>query len=161
PNNNSLLTTAPPISNQIGQLTAQIGQLNSQLGGPMGATSMQQGGLGPPHPQGGLGGVHNPYGMNMNPSALAAASAHRNPEQTIYDQQLEIAALQKECARFQQELEMSREKLTSCMNSIKNFWSPELKKERAMRKEDATKYTMLTEHLQLLQAEKQVRTYLN
>ncbi|GFO27652.1 Elks/rab6-interacting/cast family member 1 [Plakobranchus ocellatus] len=39
------------------------------------------------------------------------------------------------------------------MNSIKTFWSPELKKERAVRKEEAARCNLLNEQLKVTQAE--------
>ena len=75
----------------------------------------------------------------------------------ILDMQGQIADLNKECATIQQELDLTREKLSSSMNSIKTFWSPELKKERVMRKEEMGKYAMMNEQLRAAQAENQVR----
>ena len=43
------------------------------------------------------------------------------------------------------------------MNSIKTFWSPELKKERAVRKEEAARCALLHEHLKVAEAELRVR----
>ena len=74
----------------------------------------------------------------------------------ILDMQAQIADLNKECATIQQELDLTREKLSSSMNSIKTFWSPELKKERVMRKEEMGKYAMMNEQLRASQAENQV-----
>lgn len=42
------------------------------------------------------------------------------------------------------------------MNSIKTFWSPELKKERALRKDEATKMTVWKEQYRVVQEETQV-----
>ncbi len=74
----------------------------------------------------------------------------------ILDLQSQIAELNKECAAYQMELEMTRDKLGSSMNSIKTFWSPELKKERVMRKEESGKLMTLSEQLRMAQAEKKV-----
>ena len=41
------------------------------------------------------------------------------------------------------------------MNSIKTFWSPELKKERALRKEDSIRISTLQEQLKVAQEENQ------
>lgn len=43
------------------------------------------------------------------------------------------------------------------MNSIKTFWSPELKKERALRKDEATKMAVWKEQYRMVQEETQVR----
>lgn len=42
------------------------------------------------------------------------------------------------------------------MNSIKTFWSPELKKERALRKDEATKISVWKEQYRVVQDETQV-----
>ncbi|XP_061187411.1 ELKS/Rab6-interacting/CAST family member 1-like isoform X1 [Saccostrea echinata] len=71
----------------------------------------------------------------------------------ILDLEGQIADLSKECAKLHQELDSTKEKLSSSMNSIKTFWSPELKKERALRKEESAKYCLLNEQLKVAQAE--------
>lgn len=43
------------------------------------------------------------------------------------------------------------------MNSIKTFWSPELKKERALRKDEATKMAVWKEQYKVVQEETQVK----
>lgn len=45
----------------------------------------------------------------------------------------------------------------STMHSIKTFWSPELKRERAVRKEEMQKAALLQEQLRMSQTEGQVR----
>ena len=75
----------------------------------------------------------------------------------ILELQGQIADLNKECAKCQQELDSTKDKLSSSMNSIKTFWSPELKKERAMRKEESAKYCLLNEQLKVAQAELKVK----
>lgn len=80
--------------------------------------------------------------------------------QLILDLQGQICDLQRECNNLHQDLDQSNQKLSSSMNSIKTFWSPELKKERAMRKEEGTKYAMLHEQLRLSTQENQVRNCL-
>ncbi|KAG5445297.1 hypothetical protein CSKR_111851, partial [Clonorchis sinensis] len=67
----------------------------------------------------------------------------------------DVTILQRECIRLQHELELTREKLNACTTSIRTFWSPELKRERAMRKEENAKYAILADHLHQLQLEKQ------
>jgi hypothetical protein len=65
--------------------------------------------------------------------------------------------LQRELGNLKKELELTNQKLGSSMHSIKTFWSPELKKERALRKEESTKYSLINEQLKLLNSENQVR----
>lgn len=71
----------------------------------------------------------------------------------VLDLEGQIAELSKDCAKLQQELDSTKEKLSSSMNSIKTFWSPELKKERALRKEESAKYCLMNEQLKVAQAE--------
>ncbi|KAK3722298.1 hypothetical protein QZH41_017751, partial [Actinostola sp. cb2023] len=55
-------------------------------------------------------------------------------------------------------MEAKEAKLSSSMRSIKMFWSPELKKERAARKSEAEKYTQLKEQFNIVSKESQQRT---
>ncbi|XP_076114961.1 ELKS/Rab6-interacting/CAST family member 1-like isoform X5 [Mytilus galloprovincialis] len=71
----------------------------------------------------------------------------------ILELQSQIADLNKDCAKMQQEVDSYKDKLSSSMNSIKTFWSPELKKERALRKEENAKYCLMNEQLKVAQAE--------
>lgn len=69
--------------------------------------------------------------------------------------------LQRELANLKKELELTNQKLGSSMHSIKTFWSPELKKERALRKEESAKYSLINDQLKLLNSENQVSQILN
>lgn len=64
--------------------------------------------------------------------------------------------LGRELSNLKRELELTNQKLGSSMHSIKTFWSPELKKERALRKEESAKYSLINDQLKLLNAENQV-----
>lgn len=64
--------------------------------------------------------------------------------------------LQRELGNLKKELELTNQKLGSSMHSIKTFWSPELKKERALRKEESAKYSLINDQLKLLSNENQV-----
>lgn len=68
--------------------------------------------------------------------------------------------LQRELANLKKELELTSQKLGSSMHSIKTFWSPELKKERALRKEESAKYSLINDQLKLLNSENQVSSKL-
>lgn len=68
--------------------------------------------------------------------------------------------LQRELAKFKKELELTNQKLGSSMHSIKTFWSPELKKERALRKEESAKYSLINDQLKLLNSENQKQAML-
>lgn len=70
--------------------------------------------------------------------------------------QLQNSDLQRELANLKKELELTNQKLGSSMHSIKTFWSPELKKERALRKEESARYSLLSDQLKLLNSENQV-----
>lgn len=73
------------------------------------------------------------------------------------DLQHQNTDLQRELAQLKRELELTNQKLGSSMHSIKTFWSPELKKERALRKEESAKYSLINDQLKLLSTENQVR----
>ena len=77
----------------------------------------------------------------------------------ILELQSQITDLNKDCAKLQQELDSTKDKLSSTMNSIKTFWSPELKKERSLRKEESAKYSLLNEQFKVTQAELKVRYF--
>ncbi|KFD49435.1 hypothetical protein M513_09702, partial [Trichuris suis] len=59
---------------------------------------------------------------------------------------------------LRREWQSTVEKLNATMNSIKSFWSPELKKERALRKEEATKLLMLQDQLKMAVLNSQKQT---
>ncbi|ELU00655.1 hypothetical protein CAPTEDRAFT_42317, partial [Capitella teleta] len=77
----------------------------------------------------------------------------RSRDTLILDMQAQITERNKECASLHQELDLAREKVSSSMNSIKTFWSPELKKERALRKEENAKLNSLQDQLRVSQIE--------
>ncbi|WAR25820.1 RB6I2-like protein [Mya arenaria] len=78
---------------------------------------------------------------------------HFSRDSLILELQSQITDLNKDCAKMQQELDSTKDKLSSTMNSIKTFWSPELKKERSLRKEECAKYSLLNEQFKATQAE--------
>lgn len=84
-----------------------------------------------------------------------APSSTQVRDTIVLDLQGQLNDCMRENAMYQKELEITKEKLSSSMNSIKTFWSPELKKERALRKEEASKITQLTEQLRLAQREQE------
>ena len=81
-------------------------------------------------------------------------------ETLIIDLQSQLADLNKECAILQQSVDTTKEKLNSSMNSIKTFWSPELKKERQLRKEESNKLNSVTEQYRMGIEESKVCFYL-
>lgn len=80
----------------------------------------------------------------------------RDREAYVFDLQTQLTELQKEYNSLKKELEVTNQKLGSSMHSIKTFWSPELKKERALRKEESAKYALINDQLKLLNSENQV-----
>merc|ERR1712096_319399 len=73
----------------------------------------------------------------------------------VFSESHRITELQKEILKLKKDMEMrniemeSKEaKLSSSVKSIKQFWSPELKKERAQRKEESEKCKSLEQQLQ-------------
>lgn len=80
------------------------------------------------------------------------------PNSLTYAQELRarLAEIQGNYASVKRELETATQKLGSTMHSIKTFWSPELKKERALRKEEATKYALINDQMKLMRVEVQV-----
>ena len=93
--------------------------------------------------------------MNVvTPSAtMTPAVATTDPLLTLKTQLLE---LHKVNAQLRAELDGTSQKLQSSMSSIKTFWSPELKKERALRKEEIAKFVLVQEQLRLSTLENQV-----
>ncbi|KAI4900890.1 hypothetical protein NFI96_016089, partial [Prochilodus magdalenae] len=67
----------------------------------------------------------------------------------------QLRELQRENDMLRRELEVKDSKLGSSVNSIKSFWSPELKKERGMRKEEVGKTSILKEQMRVLDDENQ------
>uniref|UniRef100_A0A2C9JID4 ELKS/Rab6-interacting/CAST family member 1 n=1 Tax=Biomphalaria glabrata TaxID=6526 RepID=A0A2C9JID4_BIOGL len=80
-------------------------------------------------------------------------STHEFRNSLVFEMQVQISDLHKEVSKLQKDLDQTREKLSASMNSIKTFWSPELKKERAVRKEEAARCNLMTEQLKVIQAE--------
>lgn len=95
------------------------------------------------------------YGRSarQSPNPLNMAGGDRGYLGDLQHQQTD---LQRELGTLKRELELTNQKLGSSMHSIKTFWSPELKKERALRKEESAKYSLINDQLKLLNNENQV-----
>ncbi|XP_067854850.1 ERC protein 2 isoform X2 [Heptranchias perlo] len=76
-------------------------------------------------------------------------------DNTMVDLQAQLKDLQRENEILRKELEIKDTKLGSSMNSIKTFWSPELKKERVLRKEEAARMSVLKEQMRVSHEESQ------
>lgn len=86
-------------------------------------------------------------------SATTAATPGIDPLLTLKTQLLDLHKINQS---LRQDLELTSQKLQSSMSSIKTFWSPELKKERALRKEEIAKFALVQEQLRLANLENQV-----
>ncbi|XP_076859136.1 ERC protein 2-like isoform X2 [Brachyhypopomus gauderio] len=67
----------------------------------------------------------------------------------------QLKELQRETDLLRRELDVKDGKLCSAVNSIKVFWSPELKKERGMRKEESARMSILKEQMTVMDEENQ------
>uniref|UniRef100_A0A8C6TN48 ELKS/RAB6-interacting/CAST family member 1a n=1 Tax=Neogobius melanostomus TaxID=47308 RepID=A0A8C6TN48_9GOBI len=76
-------------------------------------------------------------------------------DNTILDLQTQLKEVLRENDLLRREVEVKESKLSSSMNSIKTFWSPELKKERALRKDEASKIAVWKEQYRVIQEEAQ------
>ncbi|XP_017493422.1 PREDICTED: ERC protein 2-like, partial [Rhagoletis zephyria] len=78
----------------------------------------------------------------------------------VMELQARLNDLQNQFSSVKRELDATTQKLGSSMHSIKTFWSPELKKERALRKEEAAKYALINDQLKILRSENQKQSAL-
>ncbi|TNN70896.1 ELKS/Rab6-interacting/CAST family member 1 [Liparis tanakae] len=82
-------------------------------------------------------------------------SVRQARDNTILDLQAQLKEVLRENEMLRREVEVKESKLSSSMNSIKTFWSPELKKERALRKDEVSKITVWKEQYRVIQDEAQ------
>lgn len=97
--------------------------------------------------------------LYFDDDAYGTRSARQSPtshQPFLGELQHQNSDLQRELGNLKKELELTNQKLGSSMHSIKTFWSPELKKERALRKEESAKYSLINDQLKLLSSENQV-----
>uniref|UniRef100_A0AAR2JYU4 ELKS/RAB6-interacting/CAST family member 2 n=1 Tax=Pygocentrus nattereri TaxID=42514 RepID=A0AAR2JYU4_PYGNA len=73
----------------------------------------------------------------------------------LMELQAQLRDMQRENELLRRELDLKESKLGSSANSIKSFWSPELKKERVMRKEEAARTSVLKEQMRVTHEENQ------
>ncbi|KAE8281421.1 ELKS/Rab6-interacting/CAST family member 1 [Larimichthys crocea] len=95
--------------------------------------------------------------MQNQPSQAATVphSMRQVRDGAMSDLQTQLREVLRENELLRRELEAKESKLSSSMNSIKTFWSPELKKERALRKDEATKMAVWKEQYRVVQEETQ------
>uniref|UniRef100_A0AAQ4PP11 ELKS/RAB6-interacting/CAST family member 1a n=1 Tax=Gasterosteus aculeatus aculeatus TaxID=481459 RepID=A0AAQ4PP11_GASAC len=89
-------------------------------------------------------------------SSTVPHSLRQARDNTILDLQTQLKEILRENEMLRREVEVKESKLSSSMNSIKTFWSPELKKERALRKDEVSKITVWKEQYRVIQDEAQV-----
>jgi len=83
-------------------------------------------------------------------------SLRRTQETLVIELQSQVNELNRECALLQRDLDTARDKLSSSMNSVRTFWSPELKRERSQRKDDLGRLALLVEQVRLAEVENRV-----
>ncbi|KAK2858964.1 hypothetical protein Q5P01_003584 [Channa striata] len=113
---------------------------------------------------GGSGGVALPsdaiaFGGELQNQSQQVATVPHSMRQVrdgaMSDLQTQLREVLRENELMRRELEAKESKLSSSMNSIKTFWSPELKKERALRKDEAAKIAVWKEQYRVVQDEAQ------
>ncbi|XP_036373706.1 ELKS/Rab6-interacting/CAST family member 1-like isoform X5 [Megalops cyprinoides] len=98
------------------------------------------------------------FGDHHMPSSLASTVPHslrQARDNTIMDLQAQLKEVLRENELLRKEVDVKESKLSSSMNSIKTFWSPELKKERALRKDEVSKIAVWKEQYRVIQDETQ------
>uniref|UniRef100_A0A9J8BD12 FIP-RBD domain-containing protein n=1 Tax=Cyprinus carpio carpio TaxID=630221 RepID=A0A9J8BD12_CYPCA len=98
------------------------------------------------------------FGDHHMPSTLASTVPHslrQARDNTIMDLQAQLKEVLRENELLRKEVDVKESKLSSSMSSIKTFWSPELKKERALRKDEASKIAVWKEQYRVVQDENQ------
>jgi len=87
---------------------------------------------------------------------VAEDGGRRTHDNLVIELQSQVNELNRECAMLQRDLDTARDKLSSSMNSVRTFWSPELKRERCQRKDDLGKLALLIEQVRLAEVENRV-----
>ncbi|XP_007896700.2 ELKS/Rab6-interacting/CAST family member 1 isoform X2 [Callorhinchus milii] len=99
------------------------------------------------------------FGEHHLPTVSMASTVPHSLRQardnTIMDLQSQLKEVLRENDLLRKEVDVKESKLSSSMNSIKTFWSPELKKERAIRKDEVAKITVWKEQFRVVQDENQ------
>ncbi|XP_038636129.1 ELKS/Rab6-interacting/CAST family member 1 isoform X3 [Scyliorhinus canicula] len=99
------------------------------------------------------------FGEHHLPTVSLASTVPHSLRQardnTIMDLQSQLKEILRENDLLRKEVDVKESKLSSSMNSIKTFWSPELKKERALRKDEVAKMTIWKEQFRVIQDENQ------
>ncbi|XP_041111381.1 ELKS/Rab6-interacting/CAST family member 1 isoform X6 [Polyodon spathula] len=98
-------------------------------------------------------GEHHLPAVSM--ASTVPHSLRQARDNTIMDLQTQLKEVLRENELLRKDVEVKESKLSSSMNSIKTFWSPELKKERALRKDEVSKITIWKEQFRVMQEEGQ------
>uniref|UniRef100_A0A8C9ZFD8 ELKS/RAB6-interacting/CAST family member 1 n=1 Tax=Sander lucioperca TaxID=283035 RepID=A0A8C9ZFD8_SANLU len=99
------------------------------------------------------GGGGGGGGGGLSQAATVPHSIRQVRDGAMSDLQTQLREVLRENELLRRESKES--KLSSSMNSIKTFWSPELKKERALRKDEGTKIALWKEQYRVVQEETQ------
>lgn len=92
----------------------------------------------------------------LHAASTVPHSLRQARDNTIMELQVQLKEVLRENELLRREVDIKESKLSSSMNSIKTFWSPELKKERALRKDEVAKISVWKEQYRALQDETQV-----
>lgn len=96
------------------------------------------------------------FGGELHTASTVPHSLRQARDNTIMELQAQLKEVLRENELLRKEVEVKESKLSSSMSSIKTFWSPELKKERALRKDEASKIAVWKEQYRAIQDETQV-----
>ena len=86
--------------------------------------------------------------VNLSPRS-SLGSAFSSDSQKLIEYQKEIQKLKRDIETKNEDIESKDAKLSSSVKSIKQFWSPELKKERALRKEECERTKRIKEQFEI------------
>uniref|UniRef100_A0A3B4E6A1 ELKS/RAB6-interacting/CAST family member 1a n=1 Tax=Pygocentrus nattereri TaxID=42514 RepID=A0A3B4E6A1_PYGNA len=95
------------------------------------------------------------FGSELHTASTVPHSLRQARDNTIMELQAQLKEVLRENELLRKEVEVKESKLSSSMSSIKTFWSPELKKERALRKDEASKVAVWKEQYRAVQEETQ------
>ncbi|XP_076877730.1 ELKS/Rab6-interacting/CAST family member 1a isoform X2 [Brachyhypopomus gauderio] len=95
------------------------------------------------------------FGSELHAASTVPHSLRQARDNTIMELQAQLKEVLRENELLQKEVEVKESKLSSSMSSIRTFWSPELKKERALRKDEASKTSVWKEQYRAIQDETQ------
>ncbi|GAA6101288.1 ELKS/Rab6-interacting/CAST family member 1a isoform X5 [Tachysurus ichikawai] len=96
------------------------------------------------------------FGGELHTASTVPHSLRQARDNTIMELQVQLKEVLRENELLRKEVEVKESKLSSSMSSIKTFWSPELKKERALRKDEASKIAVWKEQYRAIQDETQM-----